>query len=154
MHPEVIHVLDELSGELGWCDQLESAPADAIVGKVLCVCAGMGIARTVLAAELKDCLCKAAESLEVLSEWVDCPTDERFEHICALIFDEEQPLPDDLDPHGVVWWAIRVATSSVGNYEAGWALTSLCNAAMKVGFDNESLREIARRELLSRLDRE
>jgi hypothetical protein len=111
----------------------------------------MAIAREVLAAEMS----VAKDSgeitpLRLLGEWIDDPTEERFAWISALIFDERQPSPDP-DPNGVVSWALRTATSSVGNYEAGWALATVCHAAMSAGFDVEALREIANRELMSRL---
>jgi hypothetical protein len=152
-HPQVIGAFDESGGD--WCDCLEQAPNDVVVGKILCVCVAMAIAREVLLAEMghAENLRKAAEPLDLLNEWVNCPTDARFERICALIFDEKHLLPDDRDPNGVVWWTLRVATSSVGNYEAGWALKSLCSAAGKACFSDNTLRAIAKRELLSRLHR-
>src|SRR3712207_1975500 len=120
-HTRVAHVLSQPSTGLGWCGQLETAAADAVVGKVLCVCAAAAVARAVLAS-CPDTSPQAAIALELLVQWIDEPTDERFERICSIIFAEGEP--PDLDPHGVVWWVLRTATSSVGNYEAGWALES------------------------------
>ncbi len=154
MHPQVARVLEETPDGLNWCNRLEHAPADATVGKVLCVCVATAIAREVLAAELgpSDSIHGAARPLDLVGRWVDCPTDERFEGICAHLFGGD-PDQIDPDPHGVVWWALRTATSSVGNYEAGWALEAVRDSATSAGFSGEALHEIAKRELLSRLRR-
>jgi hypothetical protein len=90
--------------------------------------------------------------LDLLGRWIGDPTEDRFERIGALLFDERELWPDT-DPHGIVWWALRTATSSVGNYEAGWALNGVCRAAMAAGFKDETLREIVKNELISRLSR-
>jgi hypothetical protein len=154
-HPQVMGILDMPSGDLGWCDGVENAPTDALVGKVLCVCVGMAIAREVVSAELggTDTFGKAMEPLDLLDQWVDRPTDERFQRICALLFDKKHGWATDFDGHGVVWWALRVATSSVGNFEAGWALHNVCSAAIESHFSDTGLREIAKRELVSRMER-
>jgi len=144
-HPRVSAVLAPPVAD-GWCDRLESA-GDALTGKVLCVCAAAAVARAVVAA-CSNSPHRAAEALELLWRWIDEPTDERFDRICATIFPEGEPPP--LDPHGVVWWALRTATSSVGNGEAGWALASTCAAAEAAGFSPEQLRGLAEQELASR----
>ena len=147
----VIGVLDDSDSE--WCDQLEIAPGDAIVGKVLCVCAASRIAREVLADQSADHV-HEREALALLEEWIDAPTDERFERICTIIFEDAEQQPFlTCDPHGVVWWALRTATSSVGNYEAGWALKGVCSAATSAGMDDNVQREIVKQELLSRAGR-
>jgi hypothetical protein len=145
-HPSVAGALVAPAADLDWCDRLETAPGDAIVGKVLSVCAAAAIAQEVLAARGSDGP-QAAAALELLDHWIDEPTDERFAHICSLIFGEETP---ELDPHGVVWWALRTATGSVGNFEAGWALGSLCSAASEAGLTAEQMRATAERVLSSR----
>jgi hypothetical protein len=142
----ICRVLGDETGDLGWCDYIEKAPADPLVGKVLCVCVAAGIAREVLASINRDDA-PAKVAIELLDRWIDEPTDERFERIGYLIFEEGSP---EFDAHGVVLWALRTATSSVGNSEAGWALMSLCAGAMSSGFSVESLRGIAARELQSR----
>lgn len=150
-HPQVIHVLEEASADLEWRDRLECAAADAIVGKVLCACAAAAVARQVIAESEAACGSSATGGfLDLLSRWIDDPTEDRFERIYALLSDEREPWPDT-DPHGAVWWALRTATSSVGNYEAGWALNGVCRAAMAAGFRDETLREIVKDELISRL---
>jgi hypothetical protein len=131
-----------------WCDQLESAAGDALTGKVLCVCAGAAMARAVLA-ECLDAPSSAAAALDLMWRWIDEPTVERFDRICATIFPKGEP--PALDAHGVVWWALRIATSSVGYGESGWALGSACSAAERAGFTPEQLRRLAEQELLSRL---
>jgi hypothetical protein len=75
-------------------------------------------------------------------------TEERFGRICSLIFAEGEP--PNFDPYGVVWWALRTATSSVGFSEAGWALKTACGAAEDAGLSPDQLRQIAARELMSR----
>jgi hypothetical protein len=91
------------------------------------------------------------EAVDLLGRWIDDPTDERFERICSFVFGEG--MPPHLDPHGVIWRALRTATSSVGAFEAGWALATVCSAAIDAGFDPEQLRGIVKQELLSRQQR-
>jgi hypothetical protein len=71
---------------------------------------------------------------------------------CQQVIFPEGELPD-FDPYGVVWWALRTATSSVGHYEAGWALKTACGAAEDAGFSPDQLRQIAVRELMARARR-
>jgi hypothetical protein len=153
-HPRAMGAIDEPGDNGEWCDRLETAPTDCIVGKVLCVCVGSAIANDVLGAESEnpERLAPARMSLELLERWTDDPTEERFEQICDLIFKQKQ-LSENFDSYGVTWWALRVATSSVGNYEAGWALRTVRSAAMMAGVTDQALRAIAKRELLSRLHR-
>ncbi|WP_020470403.1 hypothetical protein [Zavarzinella formosa] len=131
--------------DLGWCGRLESAAGNAILGKVLCVCAAAAVARAVLQVtpRVSD---QASDALKLLCRWIDDPTIERFEHLCALIFCDEPP---EFDPHGVLGWALRTATSSVGNHEAGWALTTACRAATEAGFTPEQLRAFVEVEVRS-----
>lgn len=148
-HPRVEGVVSKPSTDLEWCDQLETSAEDAVVGKVLCVCAAAAVARVVSVA---DPVVRplGAEALDLLASWIDDPTEERFKRICSLIFDEGEPPDYNPDPHGVVAWALRTATSSVGNFEAGWALTTTCSAAVSAGFSPEQVRKIVVQELLSR----
>jgi hypothetical protein len=146
-HPDVAGVVAAPANDLAWCDRLETAPGDAVVGKVLCVCAAAAIAREVLMTLGGDAR-QADAALELLGRWIDDPTHERFERICSLIFEEGSP---EFDPHGVVWWALRTATSSVGNFEAGWALGGACDAAVEAGFTPDQLRSVVERELSSRV---
>ena len=136
----------EWRDRLEWWDRLDTAPEDAIVGKVLCVCAASAIARAVIA--VGDGMPRASDALELLDAWIDDPTEDRFEQICSLLFGDGEP--PDLSPHGVVRWALRTATSSVGNYEAGWALSGTCEAAELSGFSSEDLCKIAERAVLAR----
>jgi hypothetical protein len=142
-------VVSKPSADFEWCGQLETSAEDAVVGKVLCVCAAAAVARAVSAA---DSVVRplAAEALDLLVRWIDDPTEERFERICSLIFDEKDPPDHNPDPHGVIAWALRTATSSVGNFEAGWALESTCSAAVDAGFTFEQIRRIVEQELLAR----
>jgi hypothetical protein len=127
-----------------WCDRLETAPRDAVVGKLLCVCAAAAIARAVVAAW--DDTSQSINALDLLDRWIDDPTDEAFDQITTLIFDEGTA--DGL--HTTSRWALRTATSSPGNYEAGWALAATCSAALEAGVGLEDLRAIAARAVLSR----
>lgn len=128
-----------------WCDRLERAGPDALAGKVLCVCAALGVAGEVMRGHDDRA---ASEALALLANWIDDPTDERFDRICDTIFGPgERP---ELGPHGVVWCALRTATSSVGNGEAAWALGAVCGAAERAGFGPEVVRGFAEREVLAR----
>jgi hypothetical protein len=148
-----MNALSNPPGEpLSWTDALEDAPSDFIVGKVLCVCAAKAIANDLIVVEFgnTDAFRQAMEPVDLLNDWIDDPTDERFERIRALIFDENSPLAE-FDRHDVVWWALRVATSAVGCKEAGWALGGVVDHAMKAGVREGDLRAIAARELQSRI---
>lgn len=131
-----------------WCHNFENAPYDPVIGKVLCVCAASAIARAVLADQPEQDA-EATSALDLLDQWIDDPTDERFDQICAIISPEDEE-PPDLGPHGVGFWALRTATSSVGNYEAGWALSSTCGSAESAGVSNEQLRLIVERAVFAR----
>ena len=151
VNPNVAGVLTAPATDLGWCDRLETAAGDSTVGKVLCVCASAAIARKVLTTPAGgQATPPAAEALELLNRWVDDPTEERFARICEIIFGEDQS--HDLDPYGVVWWALRTATSTVGFGEAGWALATTCSAATAAGFSPQQLHAIAERAIMSRTD--
>lgn len=129
-----------------WCHRLESEASDAVVGKVLCVCAALAIAREVVGETPADP--RVAEALDLLERWIDDPTDERFDRICDTLFGDGAQA--EIGPHDVIWWALRTATSSVGNTEAGWALSSTCSAAEASGFAREQLRGLAERALQAR----
>lgn len=152
VHPCVTDVVSKPSTDLNWCGQLETAAEDAVVGKVLCVCAAAAVARAVLAADPVPSPL-GVEAVELLVNWIDDPTDERFERICSLIFDDGESPGYNPDPHGVIAWALRTATSSVGNFEGGWALEAACSAAVDAGFSPEQIRRIVQQELLSRKSR-
>jgi len=54
------------------------------------------------------------------------------------------------DRHGVAWWAMRTAASSVGYYEAGWALKAACGTATSAGLTQDAVREPARAGVMAR----
>lgn len=146
-HPHIVAVFAGTSSGLDWCDRLDGA-ATSVVSKVLCVCAATAIAREVLAREAAFPPA-ARDALNLVEEWIDEPTDERFERICATIFPAES-VPA-LDPYGVVWCALRTATSTAEGYgEAGWALRSTCSTALRAGLSADQLREIAARAVAAR----
>src|SRR3954463_4013507 len=89
-HPAVAGVVGAPARDLGWCDRLETAPGDTIVGKVLCVCAAAAVAREVIMRLGGDSR-PADAALELLGRWIDDPSDERFDRICSLIFEEGAP---------------------------------------------------------------
>jgi hypothetical protein len=153
-HPEVISILDQPDTGKDWCDQLEDAASDLIVGKVLCVCASVAIARKVVDSTPLSENSTASKSLDLLNCWIDDPTDQRFEQICSLIFDDDTELISDQDPHGVVFWALRTATSAIGCSEAGWALGGARDAAMKAGSSEDELRALVKERLLVRANPE
>jgi len=144
-NPKIERVLAIPASDLGWCGQLETATTCATVGKVLCVCAVAAVAREI--ARRCGAGQPVADALDLLLCWIEAPTEERFECICSLIFDRGGA---ELDQYGVVWWALRTATSSVGNFEAGWALEATCSAALDAGLTAEQMRMIVERELVSR----
>ncbi len=144
-HPNVSGVVAPSAVDLRWCDRLESAASNPIAGKVLCVCAAAAVAREVMTVWGADP--PAPDALELLGRWIDDPTEERFERIRSLIFGDESP---EFDSFGVVWWALRTATSSVGNFEAAWALKGTCDAAVEAGLTPEQTRSVVERELMSR----
>ena len=147
-HPIVLGLLAQPVADLGWCARLDHAPTDSIVGKVLCVCAAAEITRTVLVAR-QGVGQAATDALALLDRWIDDPTEERFQAICGLIFPAE--LSPELDSYGLVWWALRTATSTAEGYgEAGWALESTCGGAIRAGFSPDQLRVIAERAVLAR----
>lgn len=149
-HPGVISILEHTDEGADWCDQLEDTASDPVVGKVLCVCASLTIARKVLSAVTSLESSIASQSLDLLHCWIDDPTDERFEQICSLIFNDDSELSDDRDPHNVVFWALRTATSAIGCKEAGWALGAVRNAAMKAGYSDDELRALVKKQILVR----
>ncbi len=147
LYPQVEAVLTALAVDPdAMCDQLETAPGNGIVGKLLCVCAAAAIAREALGNRGTQPP-EVTAALELLNLWIDDPTDERFDQICLRIFDEKAP---DLDPHGVLWCALRTATSSVGFSEAGWALRCTWSAAADAGLITEQMSMAVVRELWSR----
>ena len=148
-HPRVMGVVSNPCADLEWCGQLETSAEDCGVGKVLCVCAATAVARAVQAADSVP-RPLGVEALELLTHWIDDPTDERFQRICSFLSDEEEGPGYNPDPYGVVAWALRAATSSVGNFEAGWALETACGAAASAGFSLDQMRQIVEQELSSR----
>src|SRR4051812_36811336 len=72
--------------DLEWCGRLERATPDVTVGKVLCVCAAAAVARFVLTGNPHSALGAATDALALLNDWIDDPTDGRFERICSIIF--------------------------------------------------------------------
>lgn len=141
-YPDVASAL----AALDWCDRLENAASDPLVGKVLCVCAALGVALHVVGELGADS--RTADALDLLARWIDDPSEERFDRICGTIFGPDEPA--QIGPYGVGWWALRTATSSVGNFEAGWALGSACGAAEAAGFTPEGVRVVAQRAVLAR----
>jgi len=51
----------------------------------------------------------------------------------------------------VIWWTLRTATSSVGNYEAGWALSAVSKAAEKSGLGTNKQQKIVEQALFARM---
>ncbi len=148
-YSEALKLVAAAATEDEWCEQLETAPADALLGKVLCVCAAAAVARAVVTAVAGASPDDASGSvLELLDRWIDDPTDERFDQIATLFFVDG---PGPTASSDIAWRALRTATSSVGNYEAGWALQSTCMAAREVGFSSARLRKIVTQELATRL---
>jgi hypothetical protein len=150
-HPHVLDVLSPsgLTGEWydkleNWYDKLEEAATDDFVtGKVLCVVAGIAIAKAVVMAEFHghERRAEAVQLLDLADAWVDDPTNERFDQITEFLFDDDREFTDPNDPLNVTWCALRIATSCVGAGEAAWALSSVDDCAKSASLD---AREIAR----------
>jgi hypothetical protein len=145
-HADVAVALAAPASDLDWCERLETAPKDGVVGKVLCVCAASSIARLVLFGQSGG-VSEALDALELLDCWIDDPTPERFDRICALIFEEGLP---ESAMNRLAWWALRTATSCVDCWEAGWAFQALCDTALESGFSAEQLRATAERAVAAR----
>ncbi len=137
-NPLIVELIDGATkGSEAWFERLECEAESALHGKVLCVCAGAVIARRALVAEPGSPL--SEQALALLEGWIDEPTEARFAHIAALLFGDDGGGPQpELDE--IAWWALRVATSSVGNFEAGWALGALCDVALNRGLAFEEVR--------------
>src|SRR5262245_18343808 len=71
-NPCVPYALAEIATDLEWCDELETAAVDPVDGKVLCVCAAVAIARTVIAVtEAIPDRQAATDALDLLGRWID-----------------------------------------------------------------------------------
>ena len=149
-HSHVQDVLMDASIDPEWCDRLEKSTDDTVVGMLLCVCAATAIARAVFLAESSIAgPSEARAPLELLENWIDNPTAESFEGLCRFIFeDAEANTGNDLPE--AVWWAIRTAASSAGNYEASWALRGTWDAAMRAGASPAQLARVMQNAVLSR----
>jgi hypothetical protein len=123
-HPRVSEFVSSTASTRKWCDELETAASDKVTGKVLCVVAGVAIARAVIAKKYSghERLQESVALLDLADAWIDDPADERFDQIARFLFDDEREWLESGDPLKIAWGALRVATSSVGNFEAGWAL--------------------------------
>ncbi|MBN9522948.1 hypothetical protein J0H58_31285 [bacterium] len=148
-HPNAAGVFAEQTDDGKWCDRLETAATDLVVGKVVCVCAAAAIAREVLAAQ-PGADPAARDALELVEQWVDDPNADRFDRISETIFAGKrlgQP-----DAHGVVWFALRTGTSTADGYrEAAWALASTCAAATRAGLTPERVQAAGQRGVMARV---
>lgn len=128
-----------------WPDELEKRASDIVTGKVLCVCAAAAIATDFLAT--KSAVPESVrEVIQLLTSWIDDPSEDRFDRICSIIFDESI----SLNSFETVWWALRTATSAVGCYEAAWALDTTCERAMESGINTDHIRGVAEMEIMAR----
>jgi hypothetical protein len=141
----VASLLAGTSHDDGWCASLEQLVVDPIVGKVLCVCASIGIAHSVVTRAGSKHLLPV---LSLLNAWVDQPSDHHFRELEQFLASFE-PLPEDSAAE-TIWWALRSATCTVGNFEAEWALHSACSAAARAGLSPREISEAAAAELRGR----
>lgn len=145
-----VYAAFDVSGDLDWCDSLEDAPEDAVDGKVACTVAALGVVESVLekTGELNRADVQMARA--TLRTWIGTGSDDAADQVFALAFsgdEEEPPTPRGRELPEVLSWALRCATSSVGNYEAGWALRGCAQRALDLGLTPQALKEAARREL-------
>jgi hypothetical protein len=149
-YPSVLKVFSEAENQSSreWYDQLETA-ADCLTGKVLCVCAGIALARTVIEKKFIDHkeTQEANELLDELDKWIDYPTDERNDYIAKFLFEDQLDYTEDT-PLETVWSALRIATSSLGNYEAGYQLGYVVDEAEEQKLDAVT---IAKQAIQSRI---
>jgi hypothetical protein len=145
IHPRVPQIFSSPGSTVSWQDELENAAEDAVTGKVLSVVAGTAIARAVIERLFPDHERRneALDLLDLCDAWVDDPTDERFDKIACFLFEDNRALAEPNDPLKVAWGALRVATSSVGNYEAGWALGIVVDDANKADLDAAKIAWVA-----------
>ncbi len=148
-HPGVSNVLSSAASTRRWPDDLETAASDAVTGKVVCVVVGLAIARSIIEKHFSgdERSRESVALLDLADAWIDDPTDERFDQITRFLFDDERRWSESGDPLKVAWGALRIATSSVGNYEAGWALRIVVDDADAASVDALS---IARKAVQSR----
>ena len=148
LNPKVDELLRAAAIPSNWEDQLETLASDSLTGKVLCVVAGAAIARSVVATEhqIHESFQEALEKLDLVERWIDDPTEERFEEMVEFLFGYDCELPES-GPWKIVWAALRVATSSIGNFEAGWALGLVTDDAAQTRVDAFA---VARTALISR----
>lgn len=147
-HPEISIVFSSASRSR-WSDALENAARDAVTGKVLCVVAGLAIARAVIEKEYSghELSAECVVLLDLANAWIDDPSDEKFEQITQFLFDDKREWCESRNPLKVAWGALRIASSSVGNYEAGWALSVVVSDATEAIID---ALEIAQKAVESR----
>ncbi len=136
-HPGTARLLDSLQSHVDihdWPHAIENDASDAIIGKVLAVVAGIGIASTTHLSR------QAQEAIAVVNGWVDSPTEEAFHRVCAIHDDPSLRMPA---------YVARIAMSSVGNYEAGHFLGTVVIKAREAGLSEKAIIEA----VLSALDR-
>lgn len=148
-HPRAVAIIDSPTIGAEWCDRLETAAENAVIGKLWCVCVAESAARAALEAdEHRHSRRRDAEALDLLVCWIDAPTEARFDGICTFLFNERGERESTL--HEAVWWALRTAAASIGNLEVAWALASTFDAALRAGLTPEQLGATAIHALRSR----
>ncbi len=139
--PKIVELLNKPTRGRGWCDRLDEANGH-VTGKVLTVCAALSIARESVSTKpalqaVRDDLA----ALALLDEWIDDPSDERFERICRMIFGDRDEPDAAAELSHAVWWALRCATAHPdGCGESAWALEALCDSMVELGSTEEWLQ--------------
>lgn len=136
-HPGVLKVFSSNTSTCQWFYDLETDASDAVTGKVLCVVAGVAIAHAIITKEFleHEQLQESLALLDLADDWIDNPTDQRFDQITQFLFGDGSEWEELGDPGEVVWSALRIATSSIGNFEAGWALGLVVDYAHSASVD-------------------
>ncbi len=88
-------------------------------------------------------LAETVALLDLADAWVDDPSDDGFDQIAEFLFEDTREWPDTAHPLKVVWDALRIATSTVGNYEAAWALSIVVDDATKTNLDAAGIARAA-----------
>ncbi len=152
-NPDLVSLLRGPLPQTGWTELVEGVLTSGVVHKLVCLSAGLSIARTLCSSQQASSRPDDERVLRLVEDWLDDPTDEAFEAICAGLFGE----PDDaevspkFDCHDVVWWAARISTASVLVPEATWALESLILNA-RDAMSHARIRDAALAGILARCD--
>jgi|GEM_PF-5005052 len=124
---------------------------DAVVGKVLHVCAAASISSAYLRESKEKTSSRDRAAIDLLEAWIDAPSEARSRSICELLFTDGDALPVQ-ELAAPVWWALRTSTAHLdGCGEVEWAFEGLCESMLELGFTEDEVRSSCLEGLRSRL---